>query len=105
MPRPGEPLEKLGFLTIGSFDSAWVRHRHLQYRQRHPAAARAVRRPRRSPRPPDHDLQGPARTMFAADLVGAADEIAAMLYAHAGFRLVREVVFALTFSIAHDDYV
>src|SRR3954462_14533395 len=55
MPSPSEPLEKLGFLTIGSFagaapgaghettlrvielgeqlgfDSAWVRHRHLQY--------------------------------------------------------------------------
>ena len=55
MPPPSEPLEKLGFLTIGSFDSAdpgsghettlqvielgeqlgfdsaWVRHRHLQY--------------------------------------------------------------------------
>src|SRR3954470_15624604 len=55
MPRPSVPLEKLGFLTIGSFDgadpapghrttlrvielgerlgfdSAWVRHRHLQY--------------------------------------------------------------------------
>ena len=54
MPSPSEPLEKLGFLTIGSFDganpgaghettlqvielgeqlgfdSAWVRHRHLQ---------------------------------------------------------------------------
>src|SRR3954447_25279822 len=55
MPSPGVPLEKLGFLTIGlfdgddpgpghestlqvielgerlSFDSAWLRHRHLQY--------------------------------------------------------------------------
>jgi len=53
MPLPSEPLERLGFLTIGSFDeadpgpghettlqvielgerlgydSAWVRHRHL----------------------------------------------------------------------------
>jgi alkanesulfonate monooxygenase SsuD/methylene tetrahydromethanopterin reductase-like flavin-dependent oxidoreductase (luciferase family) len=55
VPAPSETLEKLGFLTIGSFarddpapghettlqvielgeqlgfDSAWVRHRHLQY--------------------------------------------------------------------------
>jgi hypothetical protein len=28
-----------------------------------------------------------------------------MLHAHAAFRLVREVVFALPFSFAHDDYV
>jgi alkanesulfonate monooxygenase SsuD/methylene tetrahydromethanopterin reductase-like flavin-dependent oxidoreductase (luciferase family) len=49
--------------------------------------------------------QGPARMLFARDLVGTADEIAEMLYAHAGFRLVREVVFALPFSFAPDDYV
>ena len=49
--------------------------------------------------------QGPARMLFARDLVGTADEIAEQLYAHAGFRQVREVVFALPFSFAHDDYV
>jgi alkanesulfonate monooxygenase SsuD/methylene tetrahydromethanopterin reductase-like flavin-dependent oxidoreductase (luciferase family) len=49
--------------------------------------------------------QGPARMLFAVDLVGTTDEIAEMLYAHPGFRLVREVVFALPFSFAHDDYV
>jgi alkanesulfonate monooxygenase SsuD/methylene tetrahydromethanopterin reductase-like flavin-dependent oxidoreductase (luciferase family) len=49
--------------------------------------------------------QGPARMLFAPDLVGTSDQIAEMLYAHAGFRLVREVVFALPFSFAHDDYV
>jgi alkanesulfonate monooxygenase SsuD/methylene tetrahydromethanopterin reductase-like flavin-dependent oxidoreductase (luciferase family) len=49
--------------------------------------------------------QGPARMLFAVDLVGSADQIAEMLYAHAGFRLVREVVFALPFSFAHDDYM
>jgi hypothetical protein len=43
--------------------------------------------------------------LFARDLVGTADEIAEQLYAHAGFRQVREVVFALPFSFAHDDYV
>jgi len=55
VPEPGTPLEQLGFLTIGlfdaaepgpghesvlevielgeqlGFDSAWLRHRHLQY--------------------------------------------------------------------------
>jgi alkanesulfonate monooxygenase SsuD/methylene tetrahydromethanopterin reductase-like flavin-dependent oxidoreductase (luciferase family) len=49
--------------------------------------------------------QGPGRVMFAVDLVGTADEIAGKLYANPGFRLVREVVFALPFSFAHDDYV
>jgi alkanesulfonate monooxygenase SsuD/methylene tetrahydromethanopterin reductase-like flavin-dependent oxidoreductase (luciferase family) len=49
--------------------------------------------------------QGPARLLFALDLVGTSDEIAERLYAHAGFQAVREVVFALPFSFAHDDYV
>jgi alkanesulfonate monooxygenase SsuD/methylene tetrahydromethanopterin reductase-like flavin-dependent oxidoreductase (luciferase family) len=49
--------------------------------------------------------QGPARMLFARDLVGTSAEIAEMLHAHPGFRLVREVVFALPFSFAHDDYV
>ena len=73
MPPPAEPLEKLGFLTIGSFDgadpaaghettlevielgeqlgfdSAWVRHRHLQYGISSPVAvlAAATQRTRR----------------------------------------------------------
>ena len=66
MPKPSEPLEKLGFLTIGSFDgadpvpghettlhvielgerlgfdSAWVRHRHLQYGISSPVAVLAA---------------------------------------------------------------
>ena len=66
MPAPGEPLEKLGFLTIGlfdpadpaaghettlqvielgerlGFDSAWVRHRHLQYGISSPVAVLAA---------------------------------------------------------------
>ncbi|MCX5214310.1 LLM class flavin-dependent oxidoreductase [Kitasatospora sp. NBC_00240] len=49
--------------------------------------------------------QGPARTMFARDLVGTSAEIAEQLYAHAGFREVDEVVFALPFSFDHEDYV
>jgi hypothetical protein len=48
--------------------------------------------------------QGPARMMFAKDLVGPAQQIAEQLYAHAGFQQVREVVFALPFSFAHVDY-
>ena len=73
MPAPSEPLEKLGFLTIGlfdgadpgpghettlqiielgeqlGFDSAWVRHRHLQYGISSPVAvlAAATQRTRR----------------------------------------------------------
>ena len=43
--------------------------------------------------------------MFAPDLVGTSEEIAERLYAHAGFREVDEVAFALPFSFRHDDYV
>ena len=49
--------------------------------------------------------QGPARMMFARDIVGTAEQIAESLYGDPGFRLVREVVFALPFSFEHDDYV
>ena len=49
--------------------------------------------------------QGPARMMFAPDLVGTSAEIAERLHDHAGFREVDEVAFALPFSFAHDDYV
>jgi alkanesulfonate monooxygenase SsuD/methylene tetrahydromethanopterin reductase-like flavin-dependent oxidoreductase (luciferase family) len=49
--------------------------------------------------------QGPARMMFAADLVGTSAEIAERLYAHAAFREVDEVAFALPFTFEHDDYV
>lgn len=49
--------------------------------------------------------QGPARLMFAADLVGTSAEIAEMLYANASFQQVNEVAFALPFSFEHADYV
>jgi alkanesulfonate monooxygenase SsuD/methylene tetrahydromethanopterin reductase-like flavin-dependent oxidoreductase (luciferase family) len=49
--------------------------------------------------------QGPARMMFAADIVGTSEQIAERLYAHAGFREVDEVAFALPFSFEHADYV
>ncbi|OUM39911.1 LLM class flavin-dependent oxidoreductase [Arthrobacter sedimenti] len=50
-------------------------------------------------------LQGPKGMLFAPDLIGTSDEIAEQLYAHAGFREVDEVAFALPFSFDHEDYV
>ncbi|TPV50489.1 LLM class flavin-dependent oxidoreductase [Pseudarthrobacter phenanthrenivorans] len=49
--------------------------------------------------------QGPKGMLFAPDLIGTSDEIAAQLYAHAGFQEVDEVAFALPFSFEHEDYV
>lgn len=49
--------------------------------------------------------QGPRGTMFAPDLLGTSQEIAEQLWAHAGFREVDEVAFALPFSFEHEDYV
>jgi alkanesulfonate monooxygenase SsuD/methylene tetrahydromethanopterin reductase-like flavin-dependent oxidoreductase (luciferase family) len=47
---------------------------------------------------------GPARMMFARDLIGTSAEIADSLYGHAAFREVTEVAFALPFTFAWDDY-
>ncbi|MGW1467667.1 LLM class flavin-dependent oxidoreductase [Streptomyces sp. NPDC002308] len=49
--------------------------------------------------------QGPARMMFAPDLVGTSEQLAVQLHAHAAFREVDEVAFALPFSFEHEDYV
>lgn len=49
--------------------------------------------------------QGPARLLFAPDLVGSSAEIAERLHAHAAFREVDEVAFALPFTFDHEDYV
>jgi alkanesulfonate monooxygenase SsuD/methylene tetrahydromethanopterin reductase-like flavin-dependent oxidoreductase (luciferase family) len=49
--------------------------------------------------------QGPARMMFAKDIVGTSDQIAERLYAHAAFAEIDEVAFALPFSFEHEDYV
>ncbi len=49
--------------------------------------------------------QGPRGMLFAEDLIGSADQIAARLYDDAGFRLVDEVAFALPFSFEPDDYL
>ena len=43
--------------------------------------------------------------LFAPDLVGPSERIAKELYAHAAFRGVDEVAFALPFSFEHEDYV
>ncbi|MFJ6211866.1 LLM class flavin-dependent oxidoreductase [Streptomyces sp. NPDC092296] len=49
--------------------------------------------------------QGPARLMFAPDLVGPSAQLAERLYADPAFREVDEVAFALPFSFDHADYV
>ncbi|WIM98801.1 LLM class flavin-dependent oxidoreductase [Actinoplanes oblitus] len=49
--------------------------------------------------------QGPARMMFAPDVVGTAAEIAEQLAERAAFREVDEVAFALPFTFEHEDYV
>ncbi|MER6332711.1 LLM class flavin-dependent oxidoreductase [Streptomyces sp. NPDC001034] len=49
--------------------------------------------------------QGPARLLFAPDLVGTSAELAERLRADVAFREVDEVAFALPFTFAHEDYV
>ncbi|MEU8638562.1 LLM class flavin-dependent oxidoreductase [Amycolatopsis sp. NPDC048633] len=49
--------------------------------------------------------QGPARMLFSPDFVGSSAEIAGRLHAHAAFREVDEVAFALPFTFEHEDYV
>jgi alkanesulfonate monooxygenase SsuD/methylene tetrahydromethanopterin reductase-like flavin-dependent oxidoreductase (luciferase family) len=49
--------------------------------------------------------QGPARMMFAPDLVGTSAEIAERLYSHAAFQEIDEVAFALPFTFDHEDHV
>jgi alkanesulfonate monooxygenase SsuD/methylene tetrahydromethanopterin reductase-like flavin-dependent oxidoreductase (luciferase family) len=48
---------------------------------------------------------GPDRMLFARDILGTSEEIAEALYAHAAFRAVTEVAFALPFTFSHEDYV
>jgi alkanesulfonate monooxygenase SsuD/methylene tetrahydromethanopterin reductase-like flavin-dependent oxidoreductase (luciferase family) len=55
--------------------------------------------------PRTREPQGPGRLLFAPDLIGSSEELAAQLWAHAGFRLVEEVAFALPFGFEHEDYV
>jgi alkanesulfonate monooxygenase SsuD/methylene tetrahydromethanopterin reductase-like flavin-dependent oxidoreductase (luciferase family) len=69
-----------------------------QQREKYEAYAR-MRLPRTA------EPQGPARMMFAPDLVGTSEQIAERLHAHAAFREVDEVAFALPFTFEHADYV
>lgn len=113
--------------TVGADDFATIQRSHIQaFRAAHPdgPAARVsqglvviptdsatpgqraryqayvdARTPRTS-RP-----QGPQRMLFARDLLGTSEQIAEALYAHAGFREVTEVAFALPFTFEHEDYV
>jgi alkanesulfonate monooxygenase SsuD/methylene tetrahydromethanopterin reductase-like flavin-dependent oxidoreductase (luciferase family) len=111
----------------GHWDFAEIQHAHIQaFRAAHPdgPAARvsqglvviptdratAAQRDRyaayvaaRTPR--TASPQGPARMLFARDLIGTSDEIAEQLYTDAGFRDVAEVAFALPFTFEPDDYV
>lgn len=111
----------------GSFDFAEIQRSHVRrFREHHPDgqqarvsqglvvvptdSASAEQRARyeayaaaRLPR--TVEPQGPARLMFAPDLVGTSEQIAEQLHAHAGFREVDEVAFALPFSFEHEDYV
>src|ERR1700761_1062790 len=48
---------------------------------------------------------GPARMLFARDILGPSEQIAEALYADAAFREVTEVAFALPFTLEHEDYV
>ncbi|MFJ4277368.1 LLM class flavin-dependent oxidoreductase [Streptomyces massasporeus] len=57
---------------------------------------------RRTPR--TTSPQGPGRLLFAPDLVGTSAEIAERLHAHAAFREVDEVAFALPFTFEQEDY-
>jgi alkanesulfonate monooxygenase SsuD/methylene tetrahydromethanopterin reductase-like flavin-dependent oxidoreductase (luciferase family) len=49
--------------------------------------------------------QGPARMLFAPDLVGTSEQIAEGLDAQPAFREIDEVAFALPFAFDHEDYV
>ncbi len=58
---------------------------------------------KRTPR--TFEPQGPARMMFARDIIGTSEQIAEKLYASRGFQEVDEVAFALPFTFEHEDYV
>lgn len=55
--------------------------------------------------PRTREPQGPGRMLFAPDLVGPSEQLAERLHAHAAFREVDEVAFALPFTFEPPDYV
>ena len=70
-----------------------------------PSSARSTRQYAERGRPAPPRRRGRRGMMFAPDLVGTSDEIAERLYAHAAFREIDEVAFALPFTFEHEDYV
>jgi alkanesulfonate monooxygenase SsuD/methylene tetrahydromethanopterin reductase-like flavin-dependent oxidoreductase (luciferase family) len=124
--RAEEPAPAPGSADV-HWDFAEIQHSHIQaFRAAHPGGpaarvsqglvviptdrATADQRDRysayvaaRTPR--TAAPQGPARMLFARDLIGTSDEIAEQLYTNAGFRDVTEVAFALPFTFEPDDYV
>jgi alkanesulfonate monooxygenase SsuD/methylene tetrahydromethanopterin reductase-like flavin-dependent oxidoreductase (luciferase family) len=91
--RAGEAARVSQGLVVVPTDSA-----SREQRDKYEAYA-ASRLPRTS------EPQGPARMMFAPDLVGTSEQIAERLHANAAFREVDEVAFALPFTFERDDYV
>jgi hypothetical protein len=89
VPPTSKPLRKLGFSTD---------HATPQQRAKYAEFARA-----RAPR--TQTPQGPERMLCAPDLVGTSSQIAERLHAHAVFREIDEVAFALPFTFEHEDYV
>lgn len=109
------------------WDFARIQAAHIQlFRSRHPLGAEArvsqglvviptdTATPEQAARyaayaesrlPRSRQPVGPQRMLFAPDLVGTSEQIAEQLYAHAGFREVDEVAFALPFTFEHEDYV
>ncbi len=103
--RVGEHLEALHATEVGgrfAAHSARVSQRlvviptdNASPEQRAKYEAYAAKRLPRTAAP-----QGPARMMFAPELVGTSEQIAEQLYAHAAFQEVDEVAFALPFTLA-----
>lgn len=90
-PDPGRSRVSQGLVVIPT-DSA-TPEQIRRYREYADARLARTREP-----------QGPRRMLFAPDLVGTSEEIAAQLRAHAGFQRADEVAFALPFSFTEADY-
>ena len=123
----GDSADTRGSGTGGSFDFAAIQLSHIRaFRAHHPdgeharisqglvviptdTATTAQREKyeafarQRSPR--TSTPQGPARLLFARDIVGTSEQIAERLHADPAFREVDEVAFALPFTFEHEDYV
>ena len=72
--------------------------------RQHPTRWLATR-PTRRRGCPGHSTTGSGSDDVPPDLVGTSRQVAERLHAHAAFRAVDEVPFALPFTFDHDDYV